>query len=242
MRRLVTDLDEQRKEMSNYYLMWTHQIKTPIAALKLLQQSRFQEEAADKKGGQESFELFRIEQYVDMVLQYARLYSLSSDMLFQRYSIEALVKRAVKKYSLLIIGRKLSFSMEEFTCLAVTDEKWISFVIEQILSNALKYTISGGIRIYGADKTGCEKSGQVTAIAIEDTGIGIQEADLPRIFERGFTGYNGRMDKKSTGIGLYLCRQIIDKLGHRIFVQSVQGSGTKVVLSFEQQEAEGTHM
>lgn len=119
----------------------------------------------------------------------------------------------------------------------MTDEKWLGFVVEQILANALKYTNEGGIRIYGGDKNGQLCTGEVRYVVIADTGIGIRESDLPRIFERGFTGYNGRMEKKSTGIGLYLCRQIMDKLSHSIRVESAEGEGTKVVLGFEEKRA-----
>lgn len=117
----------------------------------------------------------------------------------------------------------------------MTDEKWLCFVIEQLLSNALKYTGEGGISIYGADEEGAKRTGSVEYLVLEDTGIGIRREDLPRIFERGFTGYNGRVDKRSTGIGLYLCRQIMDRLSHKIRVESEEGLGTRVILGFVQE-------
>lgn len=254
-RELVSELDETRADMMDYYTMWIHQIKIPIAALKLLQQRMEEEEGAgirEKEAGleietresarnrnarQSQEELFKIEQYAEMALHYARLDSMSSDMLFKKYDISAVIKRALKKYAVLFIGSGLSFSIEEFSCNAVTDEKWLGFVVEQILANALKYTNEGGIRIYGGDKNGQLCTGEVRYVVIADTGIGIRESDLPRIFERGFTGYNGRMEKKSTGIGLYLCRQIMDKLSHSIRVESAEGEGTKVVLGFEEKRA-----
>lgn len=226
-RKLVTEYDEKRRDMADYYTMWIHQIKTPIAAMGLL--------LADRDGKQAAEELFKIEQYAEMALHYARLESLSSDLLFKRQEVFKIVKQAVKKYGILFIGSKLSFSMEEFSCPAITDEKWLCFVAEQILSNALKYTREGGISIYGADREGKRAAGVAAFVVIEDTGIGIRREDLPRIFERGFTGYNGRIDKKSTGIGLYLCRQIMDRLSHTIRVESTEGMGTKVILGFEQE-------
>lgn len=235
-RRLVNELDEKKQDMSDYYTMWTHQIKTPIAALRLLLQGEQGKTLKEKRQGQALNELFKIEQYTEMALHYARLDSMSSDMLFVSYDINAIIKHAVKKYSILFIGSSLSFSMEDFTCRAVTDEKWLSFVVEQLLSNAIKYTLKGGIRIYGADRTGKEYQGKVSFVVIEDTGIGIRESDLPRVFERGFTGFNGRMDKRSTGIGLYLCRQIMNKLSHTIRIESVEGKGTRVTLGFLQNE------
>lgn len=233
-RRLTTEFDEKKKDMADYYTMWIHQIKTPIAAMRLLLED--QDEAAPGIAGQQaSEELFKIEQYAEMALHYARLESLSSDLLFKKYDVYEIIKQAVKKYAVLFIGSGLSFLMEEFSTTVVTDEKWLSFVIEQILSNALKYTQEGSISIYGADYKGERQTGEVSYVVIEDTGIGIREEDLPRIFERGFTGYNGRMDKKSTGIGLYLCKQIMNRLSHTIQVKSQMGKGTKVILGFGQE-------
>ena len=217
MRLMISEYDQKKKDMTDYYTMWTHQIKTPIAAMRLLLQ---EEDNGGPNTGQAMEQLFKIEQYAEMALHYARLDSMSSDLLLKSCDIYRIVKQAVKKYSVLFIGSGLSFSMEEFSLQAVTDEKWLSFVMEQVLSNALKYTVCGGIRIYG----------YASFLVIEDTGIGISETDLPRIFERGFTGYNGRMDKKSTGIGLYLCRRILDRLSHTIRVESCVGQGTKVII------------
>lgn len=242
-RKLITEYDVKKKDMADYYTMWTHQIKTPIAAMRLLLED--EDKIADQGEGlpedyrvfrQAGEELFKIEQYAEMALHYARLDSLSSDLLFKEQNIYEITKQAVKKYAVLFIGSGLTFSMEEFSCRAVTDEKWVSFVLEQILSNALKYTRKGGISVYGADAAGNKTAGGTNYMVIEDTGIGIRSEDLPRIFERGFTGCNGRMDKKSTGIGLYLCRQIMDRLGHTILVESEEGRGTKVLLGFEQEK------
>lgn len=231
---------EKKKDMADYYTMWTHQIKTPIAALRLLLQD---DDAGE--GGQcsrrrqaEREELFKIEQYAEMALYFARLDNLSSDLLFRRCDVQEIVKQAVRKYSVLFLSSGLSFQMEEFEVWAVTDEKWLSFVVEQVFSNALKYTNQGGIAIYGADEEGNRQHGQASYLVIEDTGIGIRESDLPRIFERGFTGYNGRMERKSTGIGLYLCEQIMRRLSHTIRVISTPGRGTKVILGFVQQAIE----
>ncbi len=226
-RDVISEYDAKKRDIDDYYTMWTHQIKTPIAALRLLLQ--------DEKQPLE--ELFKIEQYAEMALHYARLDSFSSDFLFKTQNIEAIVKQAVKKYSILFIGSGLQFSLENFSARAVTDEKWLTFVVEQLLSNAIKYTPDGQIRIYGLDdgKTEIQEHDvhkEAAYLVIEDSGIGIREEDLPRIFERGFTGYNGRFDGKSTGIGLYLCKQILDRLSHTIQVESRVGKGTKVILGF----------
>lgn len=241
-RRLLTEYDEKKQDMTDYYTMWTHQIKTPIAAMRLLLQDGensgdIQDEKNSGAGRQtELEELFKIEQYAEMALYFARLDSLSSDLLFRTCDIREIVKQAVKKYSVLFLRSGLSFRLEKFDIMAVTDEKWLSFVVEQVFSNALKYTHEGGIAIYGADAEGNMLQGTAHCLVMEDTGIGIRECDLPRIFERGFTGYNGRMDKKSTGIGLYLCDQIMRRMSHTIRVESVPGKGTKVILGFLQEQ------
>lgn len=237
-RKLLTRYDEKQKDMADYYTMWTHQIKTPIAAMRLLLQGSEEMESGQEEADRqrEREELFKIEQYAQMALCFARLDSASSDFLFKEYDVQEIVKQAVRKYSVLFLRSGLSFRMEEFKLRAVTDEKWMCFVVEQVFSNALKYTQKGGIAIYGADAQGNPKEGKVSYLVIEDTGIGIRESDLPRIFERGFTGYNGRMDKKATGLGLYLCNQIISRMSHTIRVKSEPGVGTKVILGFVQEE------
>lgn len=237
-RKLLTRYDEKQKDMADYYTMWTHQIKTPIAAMRLLLQGSEEMGSgqAELDRQRETEELFKIEQYAQMALYFARLDSASSDFLFREYDVQEIVKQAVRKYSVLFLRSGLTFRMEEFELRAVTDEKWLCFVVEQVFSNALKYTQQGGIAIYGADAQGNPEEGKVSYLVIEDTGIGIRESDLPRIFERGFTGYNGRLDKKATGLGLYLCNQIIDRMSHTLRVKSEPGVGTKVILGFVQEK------
>lgn len=251
-RKLLTKYDEKQKNMADYYTMWTHQIKTPIAALRLLLQNEsasgnsqtYSEEQSEialqkqRDRQKETEELFKIEQYAQMALYFARLDNPSSDFLFTETDVREVVKQAVRKYSVLFLRSGLSFQMDEFEIHAVTDEKWLGFVIEQVFSNALKYTKQGGIAIYGSDEEGNKRQGNVSYLVIEDTGIGIRESDLPRIFERGFTGYNGRIDKKATGLGLYLCNQIMERMSHTITVKSEPQAGTKVILGFVQSASE----
>lgn len=213
---LQSETGMRRNEMADYYLMWAHQIKTPIAAMKLLLNGR-------EDGFLLMEELFKIEQYVEMVLHYLRLESIASDMILKEYDLQSLVKQTVRKYSILFINSGLTLKLEEFDVKVLSDEKWLCFVLEQILSNSIKYTREGTISIY-------MKPGEPKTLVIEDTGIGIRQEDLSRIFERGFTGYNGRLDKKSTGIGLYLCKQIMDQLSHGIKVSSQVGKGTQFML------------
>lgn len=213
---LISKTDIKQSEMIDYYTLWAHQIKTPIAAMRLLLQS-------DKK--EENKELleqtFKIEQYVEMVLSYLKIDGSYSDLVFQHYILLNIIRQSVRKYAHMFIRKNISLELIEMDCTVLTDEKWLSFVIEQILSNSLKYTRSGKISISMHETK--EK-----VLVIEDTGIGIAEEDLPRVFEKGFTGYNGRMDKKATGIGLYLCKKILDKLSHKITIKSNVNEGTTV--------------
>ena len=214
------------QELSDFYTLWVHQIKTPIAALQLLLQTE-PEKISDMKS-----ELFKIDRYVDIILGYLRMENINQDLNFQHYALEGMIKQAVRKYTPLFIKSHLSLKMEHLDFSVLTDEKWLVFVVEQLLSNAIKYTPSGEIRIF-ADYE--EKDGiRNTRLFIQDTGIGIHPEDLPRIFERSFTGYNGRMDKKASGLGLYLCDTILKKLGHNISIDSVPKEGTMVTLVFHE--------
>lgn len=216
-------LETERKyaDMTEYYTVWAHQIKTPISSMRLNLQN--EDSALSRKL---SSDLRRIEQYAEMVMTFLRLDSDSTDYVFREHDIDRLTRAAVKKFSSEFIGRglELIYDVPPHTTV-VTDEKWLSFVIEQVLSNALKYTPSGSITI--------SLVGEKT-LRIEDTGIGIAPEDLPRIFENGYTGYNGRADRKASGIGLYLCKRICTNLGHTIKASSVPDVGTAVDIDLAQ--------
>lgn len=219
-------LDEgARREnaMADYYNMWVHQIKTPISAMRLLLQSTQTDINPELE-----HEIFRIEQYVEMALYYQRMSGSCSDLLIRRYPLDALVRKSIRKYSKQFIRKKLRLEYTPTEISVLTDEKWLCFVIEQLLSNALKYTRTGSISIRTDGYT----------LKIRDTGIGISPEDLPRIFECGFTGYNGREEKKSTGIGLYLCDRICRKLGHRLSVSADIGKGTCASLCLDENRLE----
>ena len=222
-RALVTSAEEahraekdsweaERKDTEDYYAVWVHQIKAPIAVMKVLLQQE------DTRENQElASELFRIEQYADMALHYIRLGDDASDLVLQEYDLDGIIRKAIRKYAGQFIRKRLRLVYRGTDVRVLTDEKWLSFIIEQLLSNAVKYTGKGTITIEVNEKK---------QLSISDTGIGIAAEDLPRIFEKGFTGYNGRLDKKSTGIGLYLCRTAADKLGHRLTARSEPGQGS----------------
>lgn len=227
------------EDMTDYYTMWAHQIKTPIFALRLL----LQESTEENK--EKLSELFKIEQYVEMVLGYLRTEDMSSDLKLSRCSLDRIIRDQIHKYAGIFVSKKLTLTYESISQDVLTDEKWLGFVIGQILSNALKYTRTGGIRIYLEKKLSldtddvsisignddCNKVENLTLV-IEDTGIGIRAEDIPRIFEKGYTGVNGRDDNRATGIGLYLSNKIMRKLGHRLYITSAEGKGTKVFLEF----------
>ncbi len=203
-------------DMVEYYTVWAHQIKTPIAAMRLNLQSEDTESARRLMG-----DLNRIEAYVEMVLTFLRLDSDNTDYLIKEYDIDEIVRPAIRKFSREFILKKLKLEYEPVSYRAITDSKWLSFIIEQIISNAVKYTSEGSVHIY---------MNEPGVLCIEDTGIGISEEDLPRIFENGYTGFNGREDKRASGIGLYLCKRIADNLGHKLSAESKIGTGTKMML------------
>ena len=218
----ITQMEKNSRDRKEYYTMWVHQIKTPIAALKLL----LQEKGNELDLSEEKAELFRVEQYVEMALSYSRLESDSTDFVLQKTNLDKVIRESVRKYAMLFIKKKIALDYQGTKLSAATDEKWLGFVIEQILSNAVKYTKTGTVTINVESTKGA--GAERIVIEIKDTGIGISAEDLPRIFEQGYTGYNGRIDKSSTGIGLFLCRQILTKLGHEIQVESEEGKGTIV--------------
>lgn len=172
-------------------------------------------------------ELFRIEEYVSMALQYQRVSSTENDFVLEKVSVDGVIRDTIKKYAKIMIRRHIGINYSGTGQEVYTDGKWLAFMLEQILSNAIKYTPHGVVTIETAEEK------DRFFITIKDTGIGIKAEDLPRVFEKGYTGYNGHADKKATGIGLYLCRQMADKLGHTIRMESEIGKGTKVWIGFD---------
>lgn len=224
MKLAVSKIQEQQhlhNEQMEYYTLWVHQIKTPISAIRLLIQEQMDPQGLLKQ------EVFKIEQYVEMVLQYLRIQNLSSDLVLEPCLLDEVIKHSIKKYSTLFIYKKIKVTLDTSPCTIVSDQKWCIFLVEQILSNALKYTKEGEIKI-----TIKELPPKEVQLLITDTGIGIRPEDLQRIFERGYTGYNGRMDKKASGVGLYMVKKVTDTLGHKITITSEVNKGTTVGIRF----------
>lgn len=217
----LTDWQKERQESLDYYTTWVHQIKTPIAVMRMTLQGEDTEEHRELLA-----ELFRVEQYVDMVLSYIRLGSHQTDFVFQEYNLDAIIKQAIHKYASLFVRCRIKLVYEPVKMTVLTDEKWLLFILEQLLSNAVKYTREGTVTISVSPEQ---------VLSVTDTGMGIAPEDLPRIFEKGFTGYHGRTDKKATGLGLYLCKQTADKLGIRISVRSEVGRGSNFSLDLRKE-------
>lgn len=221
--RLNDSMNIKYSDMVDYYTMWVHQIKTPIASMHLILQKEDSEDSRRLRA-----ELFRVEQYVQMVLCFLRLDSDFTDYVIKEYRVDDIIRPAVRRLAPQFIMKKLALEYEQTDVAVLTDEKWLSFVVEQILSNAVKYTSSGSISIK------CDGD----RLVISDTGIGIAAEDLPRIFDKGYTGFNGRADRKASGIGLYLCRRICDNLGHSIKVESAAGQGTTITIGLRRNKLE----
>ena len=221
LEKLTQENRQKNTDMVDYYSMWVHQIKTPIAAMNFL----LDNEEVDQKILQQ--ELFKIERYVEMVLTYIRLDSISSDYVITKINLDEVVKDSVKKYATIFINKKIKLNYVSHETMVISDKKWLSFAFEQILGNSVKYSRADGeitIKTYE------------NRLVIEDKGIGIKEEDLPRIFEKGFTGFNGRYEKKSSGLGLYLCKKTLDKLGHHIEISSKVGEGTRIEITFPKED------
>ena len=211
-----------RRARQEYYTTWVHQIKTPIAAMNMLLQQNDTKENRDLR-----VQLFRIEEYVEMVLHYSRLEEGGQDFVFEKYDLDNLLRQCIRKYAPLFVQKRLALQYEGIHQEILTDRKWFCFVVEQLLSNAVKYTPSGTITI---DISGDGR------LRISDTGIGISPEDVPRVFEKGYTGYNGREQQKSTGIGLYLCKQVTEQLGHSLELSSKVAEGTTVTIGIKRRD------
>ena len=224
-REIVCLLREQNREartraetdmaaMMDYYTLWVHQIKTPIASMRL----RLQEEDTPQARVLLS-DLGRIERYVSMVLTYLRLEGSSTDYVIREYDLDSILRPVFKQFAGEFISRKLKLDYTPVNVKVLTDEKWLSFVVEQLLSNALKYTPKGSVSVYLEEPS---------VLCIRDTGIGIAPEDLPRVFDRSYTGLTGRADRRASGLGLSLCKQVCDNLGHGISIESAPDLGTTV--------------
>ena len=216
-----TELTASENERLEYFTVWVHQIKTPLASMRLHLEN---EDSA--LGRQLMSDLLHMEQYVDMVLTYLRMGSPDTDYVFRKVKIDSVIRDNIRKMRGDFILKKIALVYNGTELTAVSDEKWLSFVIGQVLSNSLKYTSGGTITISVQEPK---------TICIQDTGIGIAKEDLPRIGEKGFTGRNGRLDQSASGLGLFLCKQICERLCHSIDITSEPGEGTTVRIDLDRE-------
>ncbi|WP_213820347.1 sensor histidine kinase [Fructobacillus parabroussonetiae] len=217
--RQADEQAEDKQQLKDYYALWAHQIKVPLSVLDLMNQTQ----TVDQK--QTTEQLFLVNQYLEMLLSFIRLQDMKNDLSFEKLSARSLLLTVSKEYKVFFIQKDLSLTVDEGDFELITDRKWLLFVLQQIIYNAIKYTKEGGLRLT------CTESRQ---IIIEDSGIGIDPADLPRVFQHGYTGYNGRVEDNASGLGLYLVKEILDRLGHTIQIESTVGSGTKVTIDCSQ--------
>ena len=216
-RKQVSQIQKKISDINDYFSIWVHQIKTPIASMKL----KIDNEQMDLL--QLASDLNRIDHYVDLVLSFLKFDEEKIDLYFRKTDVDRIMRESLKKFSNDFIIKKIRLDYKLSKREVLTDEKWLSFVFDQLLSNALKYTDKGAISIY-YDGDSC--------LCIKDSGIGIALADMERLFEKGFTGYNGRQYKKASGIGLYMCKRMCDKLNIAISIESVVDEYTLVKLKF----------
>ena len=216
---LKSEMLNQKDDLNAYFLMWLHQIKTPMTVSKLLL-----EKPDETTNTKLKMQLMYIEQYINMAMNYLKMIDYSTDMDITQVNLDDIIKNLLKKYSLLFIHNHISLEYQSNVTHVVSDSQWLTILIEQILSNALKYTENGKIAIqYLEDKH---------ALEIRDTGIGIRSEDIPKIFDRGYSGFNGRMNEKSSGLGLYLARKISERLNIQIEVESKLSKGSVFRLVF----------
>ncbi|EGS32549.1 ATPase/histidine kinase/DNA gyrase B/HSP90 domain protein [Finegoldia magna SY403409CC001050417] len=200
-----------QKDIQEYFSMWVHQIKTPITCLEILTE--------DNK--EMKMQLKSIDNYTNMAINYLKLNLHEKDMDISAVDVDNLLNMLIKKYSLLFINSHISLDFRKNGLKCITDSKWLSVLLEQILSNAIKYSENSQIILDSFKKDNS------VVILIEDHGIGIPEEDINRIFDKGYSGFNGRLKQKSSGLGLYLAKSIADKLDIRLKVDSTVGQGSK---------------
>ncbi|AFT82394.1 HAMP domain-containing histidine kinase [Leuconostoc carnosum] len=207
----ITQRTQQEKEFLDIMRIWSHQMKVPLASIDLVAQTRLPEL---KK------QTFALENYLNILLEYLRINNVATDFRFEQVDGRTLLNRLVKKYAIQFIQKNIAVEIIGDVTLK-TDARWLGVALEQVINNAVKYTDRGRVTITLSDQ----------GIKISDTGIGILAEDIPRLFAHGFTGYNGRLDKKASGLGLYLAKLILDKLDFQIEVTSQVGVGSTLIIT-----------
>ena len=219
----IADYRRRNEDYSRYIETWVHEVKTPIASCKLIIENH-----SDPVTRSLEEEVDRIDQYVEQALYYTRSTVVEKDYVIRRCSLDQIVSQVIKNHAKTLISRQFSIERENLDQTVYTDVKWIDFILSQIVTNTVKYRAAEKPVLRFTAKA---DENQVT-LRIEDNGCGISAHDLPRIFDKGFTGDNGRQVAKSTGMGLYLVKQLCDKMNIGIQAESLPGRGTTLLLTF----------
>ena len=209
---------EERNDLEEYFLLWIHQIKTPITVCNLI----LGKPDADYRLKEQ---IFYIEDYTNMAMNYLKLKTRTSDMDICEADLDSIISGVIKKYSIIFIEKKIKLNYKKTEAKVVSDTKWLSILLEQVISNALKYTKSGEITILYDNKT--------NKLTVKDTGIGIPSSDIKKIFDRGYSGFNGRLNEKSSGLGLYMVGKIAEILNVEIEVKSELNVGSEFSFIFK---------
>ncbi|WP_124059336.1 sensor histidine kinase [Vaginisenegalia massiliensis] len=217
---LINQTQAQTKRLEDYFVLWVHQIKTPITSIQLMLDNYNPQQMGKIKQ-----ELASIETYTGMAISYMKLASKSTDLDFTIVDLDSLIQPLLKRYSIWFIYDHIQLDYQPLEQKVLTDARWTAIMIEQILANAVKYAKGEKIKLFFDP--------HVHGLVIEDTGIGIREEDLPRIFEQGFSGFNGQYNDKSSGLGLFLVKEISQKLDQKVIIESTLGQGTRVTLYFK---------
>lgn len=221
----ISSLKRYNKEYREYIELWVHEVKTPIASSKLIIENNKSELT---KSIEE--EITKVENYIEQALFYARSNAIEKDYIIKEMDLRFSVNKVIKRNSKVLIEKKIKIETLDLDKTVYTDNKWIEFIINQIVSNSIKYIDNN--KKENVIKFYTKNIGENVVLYIEDNGIGMDERDVIKAFEKGYTGGNGRRFGKSTGIGLYLCKKLSNKLGLGINIESIIGKGTKVSIVF----------
>lgn len=221
---LKNRITEEKSQIQEYFLMWIHQMKTPITSVKLL---------SDSTPNEENFNEIRqnilhIENYSNMALNYLKIINSDADLFITEVDLDDIIRENLRKYSILFIANHIRLNYQPTNQKVITDAKWFGVMFEQILSNSVKYTKNGEISI--AFDT------EEYFLEIRDTGIGIKKSDIPKIFQRGYSGFNGKLQEKSTGIGLFLVNRISKKLNAEVKIESDLNAGTSCKIYLQKEK------
>ena len=222
MQEKINDMENSVSEFKEYIEMWIHEVKIPISNMMLMNYNKNMDMEKQK------LQLMKLYYYVEQILFYARADASQKDYLLKRVSLETVVNKVVIGNKDLLIGNKFQIEKENLELIVYTDSKWLEFILGQIVNNSIKYKKGGK----GYLKFFSKEEKEIIWLIVEDHGIGIEKSDIGRVFEKSFTGNNGRKVREATGMGLFICKKLCDKMGHRIWIESEKGEYTRVGVGF----------